>query len=133
MKTRFDHLSLSAKDPEGMKDFLCQLLNLQAGTRPGFSFQGYFLYAGGDDVIHIFGRSSDSVRRDTVNSLGVQDEHIVHHISFYSDDYDETIRRIDQLNVNYTTYNVPDSDVKQLFVRAPENLIIEIQATPKYS
>jgi catechol 2,3-dioxygenase-like lactoylglutathione lyase family enzyme len=134
MKTQFDHISLSAKDPEAMKDFLCELLDLQAGTRPGFSFQGYFLFAGDEDIIHIFGRSDDSKITDKLRELDVQEsevQNIVHHVSFYSDDYDQTIQRIEQLNVKYVTYDVPDSNVKQLFVRAPENLLIEIQATPK--
>lgn len=102
MKTQFDHISLSAQDPEAMKDFLCILLNLQEGERPGFSFTGYFLYAGKDDV---------------------------HHVSFYTDDYLQTLQRINQLNAQFTQRDVPDSPIKQLFVRAPENLLIEIQAT----
>ena len=128
MNTRFDHISLSAKDPEGMRDFLCALLDLRAGDRPGFSFDGYFLFSGDEDLIHIFGRSDDDKISD---KLGLAEQNIVHHVSFYSDDYTETKKRIDKLGLQHVTYDVTGSDVKQMFVRAPENLLIEIQATPK--
>ncbi|HBF45032.1 MAG TPA: hypothetical protein DDW91_00375 [Shewanella frigidimarina] len=54
MNIRFDHLSLSARNPQKMSDFLVALLDLTVGTRPNLEFSGYFLFAGDKDVIHIF-------------------------------------------------------------------------------
>jgi len=54
MNIRFDHLSLSARNPKRMRDFLVALLDLTVGTRPNLEFSGYFLFAGDKDVIHIF-------------------------------------------------------------------------------
>ena len=127
MNIRFDHLSLSAKDPEGMKDFLVSLLGLTMGHRANLPFAGYFLYAGDKDLVHIFGRDSDSPKdKPAINN------NIIHHVSFFSDDYEEIMHRIQKLGAVFKINEMPDTDVKQIFVHAPENLLIEIQAKPNY-
>lgn len=128
MNIKFDHLSLSAKNPEKMKDFLIALLDLKVGTRANLSFNGYFLFAGEKDVIHIFGQNQN------VNSTNVTiEQNIVHHVSFFSDSYNDVMDRISSLDLRYSINQVPDSPTVQIFVRAPENLIIEIQAVPPKS
>jgi len=129
MNVRFDHLSLNAKNPERMKDFLMDLLGLRLGVRPNLTFDGYFLYAGDKDVIHIFSqyaKDDSSIEK----AFNIEEKNIVHHVSFFSDDYEETIKRIEHLNLNYSLSSVPDTQIKQVFVRAPENLMIEIQIVP---
>ncbi len=126
MNVRFDHLSLNARNPERMKDFLIDLLGLRVGFRPNFTFDGYFLYAGDKDVIHIFSQYAKS-DLSTDKTFNIEEQNIVHHVSFFSDNYDETIKRIERLNLNYSLSSVPDTKIKQVFVRAPENLMIEIQ------
>lgn len=128
MNIKFDHLSLSAKNPEKMKDFLIALLDLKVGTRVNLSFDGYFLFAGEKDVIHIFDQNQN------VNSTNVTiEQNIVHHVSFFSDSYNDVMDRISSLDLRYSINQVPDSPTVQIFVRAPENLIIEIQAVPPKS
>ena len=128
MNIRFDHVSLSAKDPEGMKDFLVSLLGLTLGQRANLPFAGYFLYAGDQDLVHIFGRDESSDEQ----SLNSSSQNIVHHVSFSSDDYEETMHRIQKLGAAFKINEMPDSDMKQIFVHAPESLLIEIQAKPNY-
>lgn len=130
MNIRFDHLSLSAKDPEGMKDFLVSLLGLTVGHRANLPFAGYFLYAGDQDLVHIFGRDNDSPNDNP--SINKSNHNIIHHVSFFSDDYEETMHRIQKLGATFRINEMPDSDVKQIFVYAPENLLIEIQAKSNY-
>jgi catechol 2,3-dioxygenase-like lactoylglutathione lyase family enzyme len=127
MNVRFDHLSLSAKEPEIIRDFLVDLLGFTIGSRPNLSFNGYFLFAGNKDVVHIFAQSPN---RKTLSNSGLEEQNIVHHVSFFSDDYQEVMTRIEQLGLSYSLNQVPGSKVKQIFVRAPENLIVEIQAIP---
>ena len=55
-------------------------------------------------------------------------QNIVHHISFFSDSYSDVIDRISSLNLRYSINQVSDSSRVKIFVLAPENLIIEIQA-----
>lgn len=129
MHIHFDHISLSAKDPEGMRDFLCALLDLRVGDRPGFSFDGYFLCAGDKDLIHIFGQTNGADQAAS-GPTATAEENIVNHVSFFTDDYAEAMTRIKQLNLSPSIFNRPGSDIKQIFVRGPENLLIEIQAVP---
>jgi len=128
MNIRFDHLSLSAKQPEVMRDFLVELLDLHVGDRPGLNFNGYFLFAGDKDVIHIFGQSM-SRGKEAAHAFN-SEQNVVHHVCFFSDDYSETMARIDRMGLDYSISSVPNSPVKQIFVRAPENLILEIKGIP---
>lgn len=104
-----------------MKDFLVSLLGLTVGHRANLPFAGYFLYAGDQDLVHVFDRDGDSLKSNLNQS-------IIHHVSFSSDDYEETMHRIQKLGAAFKINEMPDSDIKQIFVHAPENLLIEIQA-----
>jgi len=111
-----------------MKDFLVSLLGLTVGHRANLPFAGYFLYAGDQDLVHIFGRNEADDELSSTSSS----ENIVHHVSFFSDDYQESMHRIQKLGAAFKINEMPDSDVKQVFVHAPENLLIEIQVKPNY-
>jgi catechol 2,3-dioxygenase-like lactoylglutathione lyase family enzyme len=128
MNIRFDHLSLSARNPQKMSDFLVALLDLTVGTRPNLEFSGYFLFTGDKDVIHIFANQQPDVSNQL--SQNEQPQNIVHHVSFFSDDYQDVLARIAKLGLRYSMSEVPGTSVKQIFVRGPEGLIIEIQALP---
>ena len=125
MDITFDHVSLSAKDPEKMKDFLIKLLNVTSGERPTMSFPGYFLYAGDLAVIHLFKQADDDTSIEQKAA-----PNIVHHICFFSNNYQEVITNISNLNAPYTMKTRPETGNKQIFVQGPENLLIEIQAKP---
>jgi|GEM_PF-835301 len=130
MNITFDHLSLSAKKPEKMKDFLIDLLGFELGTRPNLSFDGYFLFSGEKDLIHIF-KQHIIENTESTSTTHQLPPHIVHHVSFATDNYNEIMQRIAALNIPYAMNNLPDSNKKQIFVRGPEALLIEIQATPE--
>ncbi|RPA31623.1 hypothetical protein EGC78_10775 [Shewanella frigidimarina] len=104
------------------------LLDLTVGTRPNLEFSGYFLFAGDKDVIHIFANQQPDVSNQL--SQNEQPQNIVHHVSFFSDDYQDVMARIAKLGLRYSINEVPGSLIKQIFVRGPEGLIIEIQALP---
>ncbi|MDO6445422.1 hypothetical protein Q4493_06475 [Colwellia sp. 1_MG-2023] len=123
MKVKFDHISLSAKNPEKMKDFLVSLLGLSVGNREGLPFDGYFLYLGKDDVIHIFGKQFNSIKHNQNSS----ENPIVDHVSFFSDNSIELMNRINQLGAPYKIISNASLGFKQYFVQAPEGLVIEVK------
>jgi catechol 2,3-dioxygenase-like lactoylglutathione lyase family enzyme len=133
MNVKFDHVSLRAKNPAMMKDFLVHLLDLKVGFRPDFPFEGYWLYSKEKDIIHIFNEDAVFYKKDLVKE-NIQEEstgkNIVNHIAFYSDDYEVLMNKIKSNNLDYSINYVPDSKIEQIFIKAPENLIIEIQAIP---
>lgn len=136
MKITFDHVSLRAKNIEEMKDFLLELLGLEVGFRPNFSFPGYWLYSEGVEkaLIHMYNEDASFYKEDLIEENFNEEstgKNIVNHICFYSDNYEEIMERISKLNADYSINYVPDLPIEQIFVRAPENLIIEIQSIPK--
>ena len=53
--TGFNHYNLRAPQPllDTLKDFYCEVVGLQVGERPAFRSFGYWLYAGGRDLLHL--------------------------------------------------------------------------------
>ncbi|UTJ06323.1 hypothetical protein [Arcobacter roscoffensis] len=136
MKITFDHISLRAKDLEGMKEFITQLLGLKVGYRPKFPFPGYWLYSEGvdDALIHMFGEDASFYKKGLINedfNKESDGKNIVNHVCFYSDNYEEVMDRIEKMNLDYSINTVPNLPIKQIFIKAPENLIIEIQSIPE--
>jgi len=126
MHLRFDHIALRAKEPERLKNFLIAL-GFEEGKRPNFPFEGYWLYSEGKPVIHIFGAGARF--RDEENmGRSRHPKHIVDHICFASDDYAAVMQTIKRHGFEYSSNVVPQSNIAQIFLRGPENLIIEIQA-----
>lgn len=134
MKITFDHIALRAKKPSLMKDFLISLLGFNIGFRPNFPFEGYWLYSDKKDVIHIFNEEASFYKTDLMNE-SIKEEtsvkSIINHICFFSDNYEEVMQRIHTMNLDYSSSDAPDLDIKQIFIKAPENLLIEIQAKIK--
>lgn len=134
MNIKFDHVSLRAKDIDNMKDFLISLLGLEIGVRPEFPFQGYWLYSNGKDLVHIFNEQATFYKKDLIDE-NIEEEisgkNIVNHICFYSDDYEEVMKRIKDMELDYSINHAPGLPIEQIFINAPENLIVEIQAIPK--
>jgi len=129
MQLKFDHIALRAQEPEAVKTFLCSL-GFEEGQRPDFPFEGAWLYSEGKPVIHIFG--GDARFRDT-SSMGEvrHPKHIVDHVCFASDDYEATMQNIRKHGFRHSDNIVPNSNIAQIFVMGPENLVVEIQANIK--
>ena len=129
MQLKFDHIALRAQEAEAVKRFLCAL-GFEEGERPDFPFEGAWLYSEGKPVIHIFGGNARF--RDTgMTGESRHPKHIVDHICFASNDYEATMQMIRQHGFRHSATVVPGSNMAQIFVVGPENLIVEIQAQIK--
>lgn len=126
MQLKFDHIALRAKEPEEMKNFLCAL-GFKEGERPDFPFEGAWLYSDEKPLIHIFGAKARFRDTDAMGNLS-ESKHVVDHICFASDDYEATIKNIRKHGFRHSDNIVPDSNIAQIFIMGPENLIVEIQA-----
>jgi hypothetical protein len=51
---------------------------------------------------------------------------LLDHIAFSRNDYSDFIQHITNLKISFNENFVPDSNTQQVFVKGPENLIIEI-------
>ncbi|MBT5559833.1 MAG: glyoxalase, partial [Proteobacteria bacterium] len=56
---QLDHFSLRTLEVEKTRDFYVDILGLTVGDRPNFDFPGYWLYIGGQAVVHIVGIDKD--------------------------------------------------------------------------
>lgn len=65
MTTRgLDHINLRADRAtlDALKDFYCDVVGLEIGPRPPFPHFGYWLYAGGHPVVHLYQAGADETR-----------------------------------------------------------------------
>ncbi len=136
MKITFDHISIRAKDVEEMKNFLINLLGLEVGFRPDFPFLGYWLYSKDVEkaLIHIYNEEASFYKKDLINENFKEisnGKNIVNHVCFYSDNYEEIMTRLKKYKLDYSINLVPDCPIEQIFIKAPEDLILEIQSIPK--
>lgn len=110
-----------------MSDFLVTLLNIKVAT---IALEQSVLLMVIFCLLKIKVLSMFLVSYSLINTTQLKQlkQNIVHHISYFSDSYSDVIDRISSLNLRYSINQVSDSSRVKIFVLAPENLIIEIQA-----
>lgn len=50
----------------------------------------------------------------------------IHHVAMACDDYDATVARIEGMALSYETAEVPMARLRQIFVRDPHNVLLEL-------
>jgi len=127
--THMQHFMVLAKDLEKTRAFYCDVLGLRDGDRPPFRFKGLWIYAGDVACIHVAERASyDETSRSPANPADPNDHGSgsVDHIAFAATDFDELVQRFERLGVKYRVTQVPGKPIRQLFVRDPDGIQIEI-------
>ncbi len=112
-----DHVNIATNKLEATKDFFVDVLGLSVGARPNFEFPGYWLYADGQDLVHLVGVEDDS---------DVEPKSPLDHFAFRTDDLEAMAVRLDDNKVKYVRFEAPDGSRRQLFLRDPNNVTIEI-------
>ena len=92
-------------------------LGLAVGWRPAFGFPGAWLYSGERAVVHL-------VELETAKSAS--DTAALDHFAFAIQDYDGMTRKLDAAGVTYRALNVPGAPVRQIFLRDPNGVTIEL-------
>ena len=112
-----DHATLRTHDLEGTRAFLETVLDLKPGYRPGFSFPGYWLYAGGEPIVHLIPGHGGPVDRfgETID-----------HVAFRLADHDGMQRKLDDLGIAYSRMELPELGERQLFIRTPTGILLEL-------
>ena len=117
-----DHVNIATDRLEATKDFFVDVLGLSVGQRPNFEFPGYWLYAGGQDLVHLVGVEAGS---------GAEPRSPLDHFAFRTDDLEEMAARLDKHDIKYFRVEAPDGSRRQLFLRDPNNVTIEISCRSK--
>ena len=112
-----DHVTLRTADLEGTRSFLERVLDLKSGYRPAFSFPGYWLYAGGEPMVHLIPGRASRVDRSGET---------IDHVGFRLEGYSKYREKLDALDIHYSTMDLPELNERRLFVRTPTGILLEL-------
>ena len=77
-----NHYTILVQDLERTKDFYEDIVGLKAGDRPPLTFPGYWLYCGGEPVVHLIGYRPEDPKIEGAPDTGRLD-HIAFHAEFF--------------------------------------------------
>ncbi len=101
----FDHVNIRTSNLESMIDWYCDVLGMQIGRRPDFSFPGAWLYLGENALVHLVGVATDP-RADGSVSL--------EHFAFRAKGLEEFTETLNARDIAYTIDPVPGFPVVQV-------------------
>ncbi len=103
-----------------VRDFYVEILGLVDGERGGFGRKGYWLYAGGQAIIHL-GQLAEGDERV------LSAEHSpVDHIALSCSDLAGTEQHLQALDTPYRRNDMSERGMVQLFVEDPTGLRVEL-------
>jgi catechol 2,3-dioxygenase-like lactoylglutathione lyase family enzyme len=98
-------------------DFYAKVLHLEPGARPAMPRPGFWLYAGGQPIVHLY--ASVDVR-DWGPTGGLD------HISFRAHGLEETRKALQRDGFAFDEFPLPGTAIHQIFLRDPTGLKIEL-------
>ena len=104
---------------EIVADFYVRVVGLQIGPRPAFASRGVWLYADGQDLLHLTEEDPGDTRRRGSDLT-------FDHVAIECSNWPEYEVRLREANVGYQTEYVPDTWVRQIFFRDPAGNGVEL-------
>jgi catechol 2,3-dioxygenase-like lactoylglutathione lyase family enzyme len=126
---RLDHFTIRTSDLDATRDFFTEVVGLTVGDRPPFPFPGHWLYGSGQPIVHLVGVEPGRSYVDGHGDTGEPDQAgtgAVDHLAFRGDDYAATLARLAAHGCDYSERTVPGRGIRQIFVRGPHRLIVEL-------
>jgi catechol 2,3-dioxygenase-like lactoylglutathione lyase family enzyme len=116
-----DHINIGTDRLAETTAFFRDVLGLAEGWRPDFPFGGAWLYAGHTAVVHLV---------DLADAKAPSSAAALDHFAFRIDDLDAMVRRLDVAGVAYRIGDVPGAPIRQIFLRDPNGVTIELNYRP---
>ncbi|MCC7347650.1 MAG: VOC family protein [Variibacter sp.] len=114
-----DHFNIrTRKFPETLR-FYEDILGLENGARPDFSFPGAWMYSEGRPVVHLVDISPGDEPQKP-------DSGVVHHVAFVSRGFEAMKQRLRAKNMEFDARTVPGNEIWQIFVTDPNGVVIEL-------
>ncbi|MGE0564472.1 MAG: VOC family protein [Pseudolabrys sp.] len=114
-----DHYNVRTRKLADTVKFYEDVLGLENGPRPAFSFPGAWLYSEGKPVVHLRDISpTDEPQKP--------DSGVVHHIAFISTGFKQMKDHLSRKGFEFQTSEVPGGELWQIFVRDPNGIMIEL-------
>ncbi len=102
-----------------LKEFYCEVVGLELGQRPPLEGSGYWLYAGGQDVLHLSQTHPGETRVTHVATT-------FDHVAFTCTGRPETETRLQRHNIPFETAHMPLTGKVQLFFKDPAGNGVEL-------
>ena len=121
---RLDHYNVSTRKLQETIQFYQDVLGFVNGPRPPFDFPGAWLYSDGHPVLHLNDISpTDRQQRP--------DSGVIDHVAFGSRGFEPMKQRLAGQKIPYRVNEVPNSTRRQIFLRDPNNVEIELNFDTK--
>jgi len=114
-----DHYNIRTRKFDETVHFYEDVLGLENGARPNFSFPGAWMYSDGKAVVHLVDISPTSEPQKP-------DSGVVHHVAFVSRGFNAMKKRLQSKNVAFKTVEVPGGALWQIFITDPNGVVVEL-------
>ncbi len=114
-----DHFNIRTSKLADTIRFYEDILGLNSGDRPNFSFPGAWMYSEGKAVVHLVDISQTSEQQKP-------DSGVVHHVAFASRDFAGMKQRLESKGMAFDARQVPGGALWQIFVSDPNGVMIEL-------
>jgi catechol 2,3-dioxygenase-like lactoylglutathione lyase family enzyme len=116
---KLDHVAINTAKLAETQAFFVEVLGLTVGPRPQFDFNGVWLYAAGEDMVHLV-EVDDPRAASTAAALN--------HFALRVIDYEQTVRSLQEAGVPFEAETTPGGELRQLYVTDPNGVRIELNA-----
>ena len=116
-----DHINIGTHQLEATRAFFRDAIGLAEGYRPDFPFAGAWLYAGETAVVHLV---------DLAEAKLPSNQAALDHFALRIDDYDAAIARLDAAGVRYRAVDIGGTAIRQINLRDPNGVNIELNFRP---
>jgi catechol 2,3-dioxygenase-like lactoylglutathione lyase family enzyme len=121
------HVSITVTDVAKAREFYTGLLGLPEIPRPAFDFPGIWYSLGNGLQLHII--LNDKLVRPAVEREKIQARYP--HFALFTDDADETARRLEQLGLPCRDVVSGPTGLRQVFVKDPDGNMVEFLGPTK--
>ena len=104
---------------EAVRSFYETVVGLQLGPRPPFQSFGYWLYANGQDVLHLSEELAEDKRRSGSDLT-------FDHVALESSNWPEYVQNLQAFGIQFTEEVVPTTGRRQIFFRDPAGNGVEL-------
>ena len=114
--TMLQHVNIRTGKLDETVAFYEDVLGFENGERPDFAFPGAWLYCGGEAVIHLIG----------VGDREAAGSGVIDHVAFAAEGFDRYAAFLAGKGYEHETRVVPGGRLRQIFVRDPNEVLIEL-------
>ncbi len=114
--TMLQHVNIMTDKLNETIAFYKDILGFEMGDRPAFDFPGAWLYCGPEAVIHLIG----------VDEQEAKGSGCIDHVAFAAKGFHRYAAFLSEKGYKHETRLVPGGHLRQIFVRDPNEVLIEL-------